>query len=71
DPTWDRVQAVVIDKDFVEWAVLERCLPQAKVLLCQFHAIISWKNLFIRRLYDLRITQRERLQSMFMQMQKR
>lgn len=71
NPGWKKVETVVIDKDFVEWRVLERCFPHVVVLLCQYHAITYWKKLLRRRQFDLRIAQRERLQSFFMQMLKR
>ncbi|EGZ17928.1 hypothetical protein PHYSODRAFT_379976, partial [Phytophthora sojae] len=32
-------ETFVIDKDFQEWDVLEEIYPEAKVLLCQFHAL--------------------------------
>ncbi|TYZ66231.1 hypothetical protein PybrP1_002069, partial [[Pythium] brassicae (nom. inval.)] len=36
---WKAVEVFVIDKDFNEWRVLEKTFPEAKVLLCQFHAM--------------------------------
>ncbi|KAG6957263.1 hypothetical protein JG688_00011045 [Phytophthora aleatoria] len=69
--SWEKIKIVVIDKDFVEWRSLQHCFPQAKFFLCQFHATTYWRKLLRRQLFDLRIAQRERLQSMFMQMLKR
>jgi hypothetical protein len=31
NPTWQRIQSVVIDKDFTEWSALENTLPSAAV----------------------------------------
>ncbi|KAE9003740.1 hypothetical protein PR001_g17895 [Phytophthora rubi] len=39
NPTWKKIKTIVIDKDFVEWRVLEKAFLNAKVLLCQFHAL--------------------------------
>lgn len=46
---WKNISTVVIDKDFVEWRVLEKAFPAAKILLCQFHAISYWKKVIQRR----------------------
>lgn len=35
-----KIQTFVIDKHFIEWKVLERHFPNAKVLLCQFHSCL-------------------------------
>lgn len=71
NPGWKQIQTVVIDKDFVEWRVLERCFPQVKVLLCQYHAITYWKKLLRRRQFDLRVSDREELEKFFLMMLKR
>ncbi|KAG3231055.1 hypothetical protein PI124_g23850 [Phytophthora idaei] len=39
NPSWKSIQTIVIDKDFVEGRVLNKAFPDAKVLLCQFHAL--------------------------------
>lgn len=41
NPEWKRVQCVIIDKDFTEMKVLRASMPQARILLCQFH-VIKW-----------------------------
>lgn len=41
-----RVQAFVMDKHGVEW---ERCFYDAKVLHCQFHALIHWQKILGRK----------------------
>ncbi|KAE9276774.1 hypothetical protein PR003_g28972, partial [Phytophthora rubi] len=37
NPTWDRIRAIMIDKDFGEMRLLKREFPLARVLLCHFH----------------------------------
>lgn len=59
---WKDIKTAIIDKDFVEWNALVKCIPDAKVLLCQYHAITYWGKLLSRRKYDLRVAQREMLQ---------
>ena len=34
-------ETIVIDKDFTEWSVLEEVYANAKVLLCQWHAVCA------------------------------
>nr|CCA24104.1 hypothetical protein PITG_23301 [Albugo laibachii Nc14] len=41
NPYWKRVQCVIIDKDFKQMKVLRVSMPQACILLCQFH-VIKW-----------------------------
>ena len=54
NPAWQNVESVVIDKDFVEWAVLQEVLPKAAVLLCQFHTLKWWKGLLSKRKHDVK-----------------
>ncbi|POM65557.1 Hypothetical protein PHPALM_18705 [Phytophthora palmivora] len=61
NPLWENVVSVVIDKDFTEWKVLEECFPEAKILLCQFHAISYWKKVMKRSIYGIKIAQGEEL----------
>eukprot|EP00644_Phytophthora_capsici_P019595 jgi/Phyca11/132954/e_gw1.276.4.1 len=77
NPRWKEVKSFVIDKDFVEWRVIETCFPIAKVLLCQYHAITSWRKLLARRSkannssgppFNLTVVQRDDLESMFARM---
>ncbi|KAG2847078.1 hypothetical protein PC111_g946 [Phytophthora cactorum] len=58
---WSEVTTVIIDKDFVERRVLERVFPNAKILLCQFHAISYWKKVVKRPVYRLKIAQQEEM----------
>lgn len=67
---WSKGQSFVIDKDFVEWAVIEACFPEANVL-CQYHAITYWRKMLSRRSLNLKIAQREVLESMFAKMMKK
>lgn len=39
NPSWTKVQCVLIDKDFTEMSVLKTAFPDATILLCQFHVI--------------------------------
>ncbi|KAE9214870.1 hypothetical protein PF004_g14924 [Phytophthora fragariae] len=64
NPRWRDIQTVVIDKDFVEWRVLEECFPDATILLCQFHVISYWKKVMNRSTYRVKIHQREKLLSL-------
>ncbi|KAE9122095.1 hypothetical protein PF006_g17730 [Phytophthora fragariae] len=65
--TWENIQTFVIDKHFVEWKVLERCFPDMKVLLCQFHALTYWKRLLGRK-FGLKPAQRDVAQRCFAKM---
>jgi hypothetical protein len=51
--------------------VLETCFPEAKVLLCQYHAVTYWKKVLQKRTYDLKVAQREVLEDMIIRMMKR
>ncbi|ETO80537.1 hypothetical protein F444_05006 [Phytophthora nicotianae P1976] len=64
NPRWKDVTTVVIDKDFVEWQVLEKCFPNTNIFLCQFHAISYWKKVMKRPAYRLKMSQREELLQM-------
>ncbi|KAE9047748.1 hypothetical protein PR001_g4077 [Phytophthora rubi] len=57
NPRWRDIHTVAIDKDFVEWRVLEECFPDATILLCQFHAISYWKKVMNRSAYRVKIHQ--------------
>ncbi|OWZ05074.1 hypothetical protein PHMEG_00022904 [Phytophthora megakarya] len=65
---WDQVVSVVIDRDFTEWKVLEESFPNAKILLCQFHAISYWKKVMKRSIYGVKIAQSEELLALMMKM---
>ncbi|KAE9200594.1 hypothetical protein PF005_g15279 [Phytophthora fragariae] len=64
---WHRVQTFVIDKHLAEWQVLERCFPDAKVLLCQFHALTYWKKILGRK-FGLKPAERDIVQRCFANM---
>lgn len=36
---WNNIKVIVVDKDFVEIAVMRQEFPHARILLCQFHVI--------------------------------
>ncbi|RLN56452.1 hypothetical protein BBJ28_00022527 [Nothophytophthora sp. Chile5] len=59
--SWENVASFVIDKHFVEWSVLGKCFPKAKVLLCQFHALSYWKKLTTKR-FNLKNGERDTVQ---------
>ncbi|ETO68365.1 hypothetical protein F444_14778, partial [Phytophthora nicotianae P1976] len=61
NPEWKDVKSVVIDKDFLEWQVLEQTFPNAQIVLCQFHAITYWKKVVKRKEFRLRVADREDL----------
>ncbi|EGZ26436.1 hypothetical protein PHYSODRAFT_483448, partial [Phytophthora sojae] len=56
---------VVIDKDFMEWRVLDRAFPDAKVVLCQFHALTYWRKVCARAKFNLSMNQRDAMESAF------
>ncbi|RLN72463.1 hypothetical protein BBJ28_00019940 [Nothophytophthora sp. Chile5] len=64
---WEQVRSFVIDKHFVEWSVLEKCFPKAKVLLCQFHDLSYWKKLTSKR-FNLKNSERDTVQRCFANM---
>ncbi|OWY98354.1 hypothetical protein PHMEG_00030901 [Phytophthora megakarya] len=64
---WQRIQTFVIDKHFVEWRVLEKCFPDAFVLLCQFHALAYWKKI-LRSKFGLKAFERDIVQRCFANM---
>lgn len=77
NPRWKEIKSFVIDKDFMEWRVIETCLPNAKVLLCKYHTITLWRKLLARRSktnhssgppFSLTVVQRDDLESMFARM---
>ncbi|ETN18833.1 hypothetical protein PPTG_04307 [Phytophthora nicotianae INRA-310] len=61
NPEWKDVKSVVIDKDFLEWQVLEQTFPNAQIVLCQFHATTYWKKVVKRKEFRLRVADREDL----------
>lgn len=58
----------LIDKDFVEWRVLESQFPNARVLLCQFHTLAFWRKLLIKRKYGLKVADRDAVEQLFVKM---
>ncbi|KAF1791738.1 MULE transposase domain [Phytophthora cactorum] len=65
---WRDIETFVIDKDFKEWRVLEKCFPRATVLLCQFHTMANWKKVVKRAKYSLDGTQRDEVEFSVKQM---
>ncbi|POM71023.1 Hypothetical protein PHPALM_12469 [Phytophthora palmivora] len=59
---WTNIQTFVIDKHFLEWHILEKCFPDAKVLLCQFHALSYWEKV-LRRKFGLKPLERDIVQT--------
>ncbi|ETI42254.1 hypothetical protein F443_12586 [Phytophthora nicotianae P1569] len=72
NPRWTNTCTFVIDKDFVEWAIIESSFPDANVLLCQYQAMAYWKTKVLsRRCYNLTLSQRDVLETMVVGMLKR
>ena len=44
NPTWDQVQMVMSDKDFIEREVFKKELPQAKLKICLFHVLKTFRR---------------------------
>jgi len=65
NPTWGKIKTIVIDKDLVEWQVLEKAFPDAKVVLCQFHALTYWRKVCKRAKFDLTMTKRDEMEAAF------
>ncbi|GMF51831.1 unnamed protein product [Phytophthora fragariaefolia] len=65
NPTWPSILTVAIDKDFTEWRVLEKTFPEFKILLCQIHAITYWRKVCRRPKYNLKLSQRDAMESAF------
>ncbi|POM71282.1 Hypothetical protein PHPALM_12167 [Phytophthora palmivora] len=65
NPSWNNIQTVVIDKDFVEWRILDDAFPSAKILLCQFHALTYWRKVCRRPKFDLKMAQRDEMEAAF------
>ncbi|KAG3097918.1 hypothetical protein PI125_g15499 [Phytophthora idaei] len=59
---WRDIETFVIDKDFKERRALEKCFPQATVLLSQFHMMSNWKKVVKRAKYRLDGTQRDEVE---------
>ncbi|KAF1790965.1 MULE transposase domain [Phytophthora cactorum] len=62
---WKSIQTIVIDKDFVEWRVLDKAFPDAKVLLCQFHALTYWRKVCKHDKFNMKVTERDTMESAF------
>ncbi|ETP38984.1 hypothetical protein, variant [Phytophthora nicotianae P10297] len=65
NPSWKSIRTIVIDKDFVEWRVLEKAFPHAKVLLCQFHALTYWRKVCRRPKFNLKMVQQDTMEAAF------
>lgn len=44
NPSWEKIDCVMTDKDLTERDVLAQELPQAKLLICLFHTMRSFKR---------------------------
>ena len=44
NPSWDKVQTVMSDKDFVEREVFKKELPQAELKICLFHVLRTFRR---------------------------
>ncbi|RLN53846.1 hypothetical protein BBJ28_00022879, partial [Nothophytophthora sp. Chile5] len=67
NPSWEKSETFIIDKDFVEWRILDECFPSAKVLLCQFHAITYWKKR-VNKTFNLKTSEKDEAQGYFADM---
>ncbi|POM69324.1 Hypothetical protein PHPALM_14403 [Phytophthora palmivora] len=65
NPSWNNIQTVVIDKEFVEWRILDDAFPSAKILLCQFHALTYWRKVCRRPKFDLKMEQKDEMEAAF------
>lgn len=61
NPRWPYVQAIVIDKDFTEIALLREEFPEARLLLCHFHVIKALSSEVVKPKYNLSVWQRNQL----------
>ncbi|XP_065886150.1 zinc finger SWIM domain-containing protein 3-like isoform X3 [Dysidea avara] len=41
---WEKIRVVMADKDIGEQDVLKKCLPSAKILICLFHTLRSFRR---------------------------
>lgn len=67
-PGWRDIKTFVIDKEFPDPRILERCFPQATLLLCQFRAVEYWVNLLQQPRYGLKIARQDDITCAFMKM---
>ncbi|KAE9242549.1 hypothetical protein PF004_g6550 [Phytophthora fragariae] len=61
NPAWPQIRCVIVDKDFTEIGVFKSELPEARILLCQFHAVKYLQDRVSRTEYGLNAVQRDRL----------
>jgi hypothetical protein len=54
-----KVQSFVIDKDYVEWAVLQEVFPNSEVVLCQFHVLKWFKHVITKPKYGIPVSMRD------------
>ncbi|KAK1930272.1 Zinc finger SWIM domain-containing protein 3 [Phytophthora citrophthora] len=62
--SWPDVRSIVVDKDFTEIGVFKSEFPEARALLCRFHAIKYIQERMAKTDYGLDALQRERLKPM-------
>ncbi|OWZ16468.1 hypothetical protein PHMEG_0009738 [Phytophthora megakarya] len=65
NPSWGCIQTVVIDKDFVEWRVLEKVFLDAKVALYRFHALTYWRKVCRKAKYNFSMVRRDAMEAVF------
>jgi hypothetical protein len=53
-----KIQSTVIDKDYKEWAVLEKLFLLAEVVLCQFHVLKWMKHVVNQQKYRINLALR-------------
>ncbi|OWZ09543.1 LOW QUALITY PROTEIN: hypothetical protein PHMEG_00017738 [Phytophthora megakarya] len=61
NPSSTEMRCIVVDKDFTEICVVKSEFPEARVLLCQFHAITYIQERIAKTEYGLDAVQRARL----------
>ncbi|POM74465.1 Hypothetical protein PHPALM_8582 [Phytophthora palmivora] len=55
-------ESITIDKDFTEWRILEALYQLAKVVLCQFHAIIAVRRKMADSKYHIDSSNRDEIE---------
>ncbi|KAE9127479.1 hypothetical protein PF010_g4880 [Phytophthora fragariae] len=61
NPAWPQIRCVIVDKDVTEIGVFKSELPEARILLCQFHAVKYLQDRVSRTENGLNAVQRDRL----------
>ncbi|GMG18187.1 unnamed protein product [Phytophthora fragariaefolia] len=61
NPAWSRINCILIDKDFGEISVLKKALPDARLLLCQFHVLKYLREQIASKDYGFTSWQKQQL----------